>query len=184
MTDLRRLEHKIARLAAPDEHIEADGRDIGAADRRGRLLAIMQEIDETILPRTLTFRNDVAGVLVLEVANRRLLSVNDALAPQTGERGEVLTAELVQVIEAFLASTNELKISASRLGRPIGPDEIGCSSAMLAKEWGIDLYRSSPESLAERLDTFMEACSDLSSAWLRHDAPGIIQKSGTEEETG
>jgi len=184
VTDVRRLEHKIAKFASPASPVAADGREIGAVGRRDRLQAILQEIDEIILPSTLTFRNDGADALVLEVANRRLLRFNGAIAPQGEEGGELMTTGLVQAIDDLFAGAKPPRIRTSRLGRDIDPEEIGCSSAALAEAWGIDLYGSTSQDPAERLDTFMKACSDLSTAWFRLDAPGIIQKSGTEEDTG
>lgn len=182
MTNTRRLEDKIARLAGPDIPIQEDGREVGGRDRRGRLLAFIQEIDETILPSELVFDNYAKDALVVEVANRRLLRLNGEDLPQTGD-GEVLFPDLAQTIEDFLSETDTLKVTASRISRQIDPSEVGCSSTMIAKYWAIDPYRGAPESALDRLDIFMEACSVLSSAWMRLDAPGIIQKSGTEEDT-
>lgn len=182
MTKSTRLEHKIARLAEPDASVQKDGRLLTATDLRGRLLVLLQEIDETILPSKLVFSTAAQDKLVLEVAHRRLLRLNGTALPQTAE-GEVLLSVPAGRIQGFVSGTEILKVKGSRLSRQVDPSEVGCSSTAIAKFYGIDLYRTAPESEEIRLDSFMEACSPLSSAWMRIDASGIIQKSGTIEDT-
>jgi len=183
VTDLRRLKHKIARLAASGNEIDAAGRDLGPASGRDGLLAILQEIDETILPSKLTFRIEDIVDVELEVANRRLLSFNGAIVPTDDKGRDLLIAALEQAVEGLFAGTGSPKVTASPINRKIGPDEIGCSSTMLAKVWGIDLYGDASGNTAERLDAFMDACSGISLAWLRRDAHDSIQKRGSDQDT-
>ncbi len=183
MKDRRRLEHKIARSGTPDGPIGVDGRELVAADRGSRLRAVLQEIDEVILPSTLTFRNDAGHTLALEVANRRVLRIENIPVPRTDEDGEFPTARLVEAIEGFVAGEGVLKVRSAKLGRQISPDEIGCSSETLAKELAIDLYGGASEDLIDRFGTFVDSCAGFSTASFRLDASGIVQKSGPEEDT-
>jgi hypothetical protein len=130
----------------------------------------------------LVFSTSAQDKLVLEVANRRLLRLNGTALPQT-EEGEFLLSVPARTIESFVSGTQMLKVKGSRLSHQIDPSEVGCSSTVIAKFWGIDLYRSASESEEIKLDSFMEACSPLSFAWMRLDASAIMQKSGTIEDT-
>ena len=83
MKDARRLKSKIARLANASGGHDAEGRPILSGEHTDGLTAVLREIDETILPRSLTL-SSARGAIVMPAGNRRLIAIEtvagDALA--------------------------------------------------------------------------------------------------------
>lgn len=144
MTDDRRLRDKLARLAAEDA-----GRPVADRDP---VRAILLEIDETILPRTLVFRAADGAELVLEVANRRLQSIVEVpedVAP-AAERDGLLgplppddaaaLAAVAGALRAFARAHGGCDVSVAPLDRGIDASGLGRSAAALAAAAGLDLY--------------------------------------------
>jgi hypothetical protein len=140
----KRLRDKLAKLA--DE-------EAGAGERRlsGAVLeAMLEEIDEAILGRTLTFRSEDGAVLALQAANRRLLCVTavpEGLAADRtvvtkplGPEDEVALAAVVEVLKAFAAGRQEVVVTALPFDQPVDPGMRGRSAAAVAKVLGITLY--------------------------------------------
>ena len=85
MADESRLHDKLAKLAAQAGTVGAHGRILQPWPDTGNLGEILQEIDETILARLLTFENGSGASISFEVSNRRLLRLrhlSDASALQ------------------------------------------------------------------------------------------------------
>jgi hypothetical protein len=146
----RRLRDKLAKLAA--EEAAGGPRRLSAAPGSDLTRAILEEIDETILARTITFRSDGGAVLALEVANRRLLGLAEAspdavapadrarlLAPLPADDDEALAA-VAHVLRHFAEGQPGLAVSSVPLGRPVGSGMLGRSGAAVARALGLDLY--------------------------------------------
>src|SRR6056297_1357048 len=102
MSDERRLENKLARLAEPAA-APGPGRALSLAGPGGALRAVLAEIDETVLPRRLHFAAGGAVRLSVEVAERRILAA--ALAggaplplPESAGNAEPLRAALAEAL--------------------------------------------------------------------------------------
>jgi hypothetical protein len=144
VNDDRRLRDKLARLAAGD-----DGRPETAQDP---LRAILLEIDETILPRTLTFQAADGAALVLEVANRRLQAVVGLpgdVAPETEGDGVLgplppddagALAAVAAALRDFAHRHGGITVRAERLERGLDASGLGRSAAALAQAAGRELY--------------------------------------------
>lgn len=144
MSDDRRLKDKLARLAD-----EGDGRP---APGDAPLRALMLEIDETILPRRLTFRATDGAGLVIEVANRRLLTFLDLPVDVAGDTDRAtLLSPLPPDDDAALAAAADAlgryvrlhgfaTVTTAPLDRDLDPSGIGRSAAAIAEALGLDLY--------------------------------------------
>ncbi|MCU0856599.1 MAG: hypothetical protein MUF63_17495, partial [Rhodobacteraceae bacterium] len=144
MSDDKRLRDKLDKLAAEDA--AGAPRRLRAGPDGSLARAILEEIDETILPRTLAFRAPDASTLSLEVANRRLLGIVQDPAAR-GELPGLLPpdddAALAAVAEAlarFADDAGELTVTAGPLARATGPGGFGRSAAALAQALGLRMY--------------------------------------------
>jgi hypothetical protein len=140
----KRLRDKLAKLA--DE-------EAGAGERRlsGALVeAMLEEIDEAILGRTLTFRGEDGAVLALQAANRRLLcvmAVPEGLAVDRavvtrplGPEDDAALAAVAGMLTAFAEGRREIVVTALPFDHPVDPGMRGRSAAAIAKALGIALY--------------------------------------------
>jgi hypothetical protein len=159
MSEDKRLRDKLAKLA--DE-------EAGAGERRlsGDLVeAMLEEIDEAILGRTLTFRGEDGAMLALQAANRRLLCVTAVpeglaveramvLAP-LGPEDEAALAAVAGVLKAFAAGRREVLVTAVPFDQPLDPGMRGRSAAAVAKVLGITLYdRPAPVAMPDPAQGF------------------------------
>jgi hypothetical protein len=159
MSEDKRLRDKLAKLA--DE-------EAGAGERRlsGDLVeAVLEEIDEAILGRTLTFRGEDGAVLALQAANRRLLCVTAVpeglaveramvLAP-LGPEDEAALAAVAGALKAFAAGRREVVVTALPFDQPLDPGMRGRSAAAVAKVLGITLYdRPAPVAMPDPAQGF------------------------------
>lgn len=159
MSEDKRLRDKLAKLA--DE-------EAGAGERRlsGDLVeAMLEEIDEAILGRTLTFRGEDGAMLALQAANRRLLCVTAVpeglaveramvLAP-LGPEDEAALAAVAGALKAFAAGRREVVVTALPFDQPLDPGMRGRSAAAVAKVLGITLYdRPAPVAMPDPAQGF------------------------------
>jgi hypothetical protein len=114
--------------------------------------AIVEEIDEAILGRRLTFRTEDGTVLALEAANRRLLCLVDLpediaaaderetlLAPLPQEDEAALDA-VAGAIRRYVDGRRELSVVAAPLESALDPAVRGRSASALAQALGFTLY--------------------------------------------
>jgi hypothetical protein len=159
MSEDKRLRDKLAKLA--DE-------EAGAGERRlsGDLVeAMLEEIDEAILGRTLMFRGEEGAMLALQAANRRLLCVTAVpeglaveramvLAP-LGPEDEAALAAVAGALKAFAAGRREVVVTALPFDQPLDPGMRGRSAAAVAKVLGITLYdRPAPVAMPDPAQGF------------------------------
>ncbi|MEO1537305.1 MAG: hypothetical protein AAFR73_06205 [Pseudomonadota bacterium] len=184
MSDFARLEEKLAKLRqrerAPGEERKLRG---NGADTL--LAAIVTEIDETILPRRLSFALD-QGKVHLAVANRRLQAL---LGPAPGGVPEALVgkalpdvedpavAELGNVLKGLLASSDAIGVSATRLTEGFGSD-IGVPAEQLPRVWSV--AESTAKTPQEILDAFLAGLETGSTAWLRIEGEEVTGQGGPE----
>lgn len=182
MKDARRLKDKIAKLAESSGGISASGRQILSTPGSGGLDAVLREIDETILPRRLTFTCDL-GTVTLTAGNRRLMAVDeitgDRLVEAKGIVGLSMTrpdvADLGRLRDALglaFGSTKEIHVKSS----PTENDGLsfadGTTAVALAAAWGVDL--ADPLSVepteADPLEALLGAMPNVPRGWIKLEA--------------
>ncbi|MEL6167787.1 MAG: hypothetical protein AAFR35_03800 [Pseudomonadota bacterium] len=152
-----------AGLSGPGPRIIAR---LGGADP---LAAILSEIDETVLPRTLDFSTDAGRRVHCDVVGRRLLKVSDIVSPSPlpgqaallgadldasqGDAGDRLRAMFLGAMQG----ADILSVEAHMLGRDVAPGEVGISAALLADMWGFALDPDPPTDAAAVLGGFLSA---------------------------
>jgi len=194
MTDQRRLQDKLQKIAVSAE-FSAGRRVLHTGQGGDFLVAILHEIDETILGRLLVFENDNGACIELDAANRHLLRLNqtsgdDALAVhadlcdrQFSDADGAGTSALAALLQVFLAGTKTLHVSAKKLNRTPEVTEIGYSAHFLADAWGIGLYGADPTAppdlpeLPDQSEPFIGYCQDIALAWIRLDSDGKTDQS-------
>jgi hypothetical protein len=142
------LTDKLAALAAEDEVFVAGARVIAQDGGPVALAAILREIDDTVLERTLGFSiGDVTVSLI--VAGRRLkgmVEVSDNAPNAATVIGKSLTREEPQVLQAAGAFMAQICATATRVtvrALPVqrfgNSGDVGISAAGLADLWQVDL---------------------------------------------
>ena len=112
---------------------------------------MLEEIDESILGRTLTFRGEDGAVLALQAANRRLLCVTELpeglveggaglVTAPLGPEDEAAMAAVAGALRRFAAGRVALTVTSLPFARPVDPGMRGRSAAAVAQALGITLY--------------------------------------------
>lgn len=195
MNDIRRLNDKLAKLG-DSEHRTSDGaREISFTGKNELLLAILHEIDETILARELVFANKTGQKLSLEVANRRLLRLKDQsgdtdipsyhadLAHPFSEPDTSVIEALAELLCKFMEGSDALNVTPQKLVRVTAPSEIGLSPEVLALTWAINFYGSDSTTTARQIEKFITSCADFTLASVEFGPDEIIEITGPEPET-
>ena len=149
------------------------------AGAQGTLLPrLLSEIDETLLPRRVSFSVGEARELVLSVANGRILGVEDAtgisdadtLVGQLLEPGDETAQSLKSVFEALVADEDMVLVRQETLADSVDPTHAGLSATALAEAWETSFQPadlSQDEELAGvAIDNFLQATQDEVLAWL------------------
>lgn len=201
MNDKKRLTEKLGKLAADTDEIGLEGRRL-ASEAGADVLraALLKEIDETILPRLLTFRNRDGDALALEVAGRRLLRVRaapegsvavarvPALTAPIGAEDAGQCALLATVLVRFLGDGGSLAVTASPLDRRPDPSNVGRSPDALAISLSSageippdEDETAEPESGDDRIARFLKQSAPGALAWIRLSPAGIAESGGDDE---
>jgi hypothetical protein len=149
VSDERRLRDKLEKLAAEGTG-DGAARRLEASGERDMLRAILEEVDETMLPRTLIFRADDGAILRLEAANRRLLGVADvtrethgsAMLPLLAPDDDGALATVASVLRSFATGRTGLTVTVAPLARGSGPGNRGRAANAVGAALGLELYRS------------------------------------------
>lgn len=194
MSDIRRLKEKLAKISAGADLDDQGGRILEPSNEGGFLGAFLNEIDETVLARKLTFKNEAGSTLGFDVANRRLLRLSDRSGPADVALCDTLMAKsfshdsghlidaLFSFLEKFFENSNSLIVRSDKPERSSDPSEIGCSSATLAQAWSLNLYNG-PESIVNKsFEEFASSCEEDAIAWVRYDEEKTYQTSGPEDD--
>ncbi len=134
-----------AKTAATPQHNAV--RKLKGSDAKGRLTAILTEIDETMLPRALNFTREDGAQLVVEVRARRAVRFGDISGnvPQSetykrlaegGTTGEALCAAMSHVIFGFSESEGQLNVQSLPSNLPPSIVDKGFEADDLAKAAG------------------------------------------------
>jgi len=174
MSEFARLEQVLAKLRQR-ERAPGEGRKLTGGDGTARLAALVTEIDETILPRRLSFGLGGAGAVHLAVANRRLQALlgpapKGMPAALEGKRladaNDPAVAELGAALGQVLGPPDTVPVSSGRQETPF-PSDIGIPATQLARVWGtaggVDAATADPAAL---LAGYLEAVAKDATAWL------------------
>lgn len=157
MRDQSAIATKLAALAAKDD-VFKDGQRIINHDVPA-IVAILREIDDTVLERTLVFGIGDAAVHAV-VAGRRLRGVVEITGNIAGTQdvvGQVLTRDNVETVTALGTVLKQICATAPKVTvsinavRPLGSSaDAGLQTTTLAEMWGVDLD-ARPASAISRL---------------------------------
>ncbi|MBT8408911.1 MAG: hypothetical protein KJN93_04740 [Alphaproteobacteria bacterium] len=184
-----RLTDKLAKLAAAAEIVSPEGRALRADNPRSLLAAVLAEIDETMLARTLRFRTGSGTELSVDVFSRRLLRINPP-APTGSPKGfekQALTDadtprihDLFRLFKAFSGSDRVAYVSSGPVDNPIDASEYGIAATTLADLWKLPLAKSGIGTPQTRIQRFCEECGEMGAAWIRLDGEQPVDTGGTE----
>lgn len=177
MSDERRLAESAGKLASAGR-AQAGPREL-AMKGNSPLPAILREIDETLLPRSLEFRR-ADGRVRLTAGNRRLVSVTGVRAGSDVEDsliGQELTrpgADVLGLLRDLLVSAlsrpGVLTVTAEQLSDGAPAFSAGVTATSLASAWKIDLYKSTDDgekTPASPFDGFLDAAKSNAIGWVR-----------------
>ena len=186
MSEFARLEEKLAKLRAR-ERAPDEKRKLRGAGADALLAALVTEIDETILPRQLSF-DTPGGMVHLAVANRRLQALIAPAPPAIPEdlvnhalpdAEDPKLAELGTALKTVLAEAETVAISAVRLKASFASD-IGVPAVQLPRVWSVDApMAATPGDVLER---FLGGLDTASAAWLRIEGEEVTGQGGAEDK--
>ncbi|MCV3273125.1 hypothetical protein [Roseobacter sinensis] len=120
--DEHRLHHVLQQLALPPEPATAAGRLISGSGADAPLAAILRAIDETVLPRVLTFSAGTDSTLRCEIAERRIIRMEGGDALSTAD-----AAQTAATIEAFCAGASAICLRSEIATAAAAAGEVGVS---------------------------------------------------------
>jgi hypothetical protein len=185
MSDFARLEEKLAKLRQRERAV-GEGRKLRGVGADAMLAAIVTEIDETILPRRLSFETP-AGTVHLAVANRRLQALlapapdgvpADLVGHALPDVEDPALAELGKALKGLLAEAETIGVTAMR-GTESFASDIGVPAEQLPRVWSV--AESSSITPAETLEQFLASVDSGTSAWLRIEGEEVVSTGGTDE---
>ncbi len=188
MSDDLRLRENLAKLSTLETSLGQNR--IFGPDVPSLLASMLREIDETILPRKISFLNDTGRVLQFEVAGRRLLRVSGEIPEGGGVSGAGLLGQVLSDAEGplmsalfdqlgdFLSETGSLLATAQKTTEASDPSEVGCSAESIAQAWGLDLYDVRDRDFSEVVEKLITACSDEAIAWIQLHSKDVTGSGG------
>lgn len=166
MNDRQNLEKKLSRLADVDDVYENGRRIISDGENIDILSAVLQEIDETVLHRKLTFFAGPNQEISLSVKGRRLLGVNhitpvtlipagsDLLGRSLSEDDAELIEVLAKVMAGFAYISQKLTVDVTETDGTHDYSSMGVAVKTLAASWSAHKI---PEPTSA-LGRFLHAC--------------------------
>lgn len=188
MSDFARLEDKLAKLRQR-ERIAGEGRRLRGATPEALLAAVVTEIDETILPRRLTFDVENGPTVHIAVASRKLQAlVSPAPDIRGADAGGLADAPLSDPEDAavaalravFLAAFADAGTVAIRSARPAGAfaSDVGIPANILGRAWGIESTGDELPSAGELLSRFLSEVTEDTLGWLRIEGEDVTDQGG------
>lgn len=192
LSDFARLEDKLAKLRQR-ERIAGEGRRLRGATPEALLAGVVTEIDETILPRRLSFSVEDGVTVHLAVANRRLQAMVSpapgltgidvaAVADQPLADAEDTNARAVKdVLLAAFADAKPVSIQSARPAAEVFASDIGIPSNILARAWGVSDTPDEAPSAGALVSGFLSELKDDAVAWLRIEGEDVTDQGGDPE---
>ena len=193
MSDNRGLIGKLLKLASANTRIENGWRRIGEASDGDPVALILREIEETQLPRDLSFRSEKGRILQLEAGNGRLRRAVSASWAElsdfnlaAGENGPGLTEAEVETVGNllldFVPESQEIWVQSKRIASNGDGAQIGVQAHVLARAFGVDLSDLSAERMTRAYQAFVQEICARSDQWLRIDDDEVTAAFGAGAE--
>lgn len=176
MADIDYLRGRLARLTDPPEPVSGLSRVLCRAHSPDLWNALLQEISETQLARTVTFSNERAEELVLHLKAGRVAKL--VAAPQiSGEPLDIIGRPLSGadqsqresfglILQKFLQDASALWVQSSLDVPQIAPAVTGiCPKECYAKGLTRDALGDGATARADLLG-FLNLCGDIATAWI------------------
>ncbi len=137
---------RLQSLQTPADIDPAGGRLIAAGTHPSPITAVMREINETMLGRSLAFQSDAGPSMTLEVAGRRVLRM--AAADGLARTDACLSApaledaqkdDLIRLLQSLAASGRALRVVSSPIPSDAEGVSVGLPVALLADLMLVDL---------------------------------------------
>ena len=189
MNDRGSLERRLAQLASAGV-AGRSGRVLRAWSQDGLPRRLLREIDETIMPRRLTFTAADRGSLVVRAANGRILMIEaldgkkkmlrhqELLDRALDPEEDGLAEALKEVFEALCGKLSEAEVSHEAVPTDFDPEYAGVSVRALAEAWGTPFAQDTPREPADVLDSFVSSTQDATTAWVIFGADGDAENAG------
>ena len=188
MDDFSRLEAKLSKLR---QRAAASGEGRSIRGKPEQLLAaVVSEIDETILPRELTFSSGMTSFSIA-VANRRLQALtsvaplenvsSDLAGKSIADAEDEVLPRVRDTLVELLSSEASWKISSKRQSGSGFPSDVGVPSGPLARAWQVTPSgegRSNPEAT---LADYLGSLGKGATAWLLIEGEEVKNQSGPED---
>lgn len=190
MSDFARLEDKLAKLRER-ERPSGEARRLRGGDAEALIGALVTEIDETILPRRLTFRIEGRGEIHLAVANRRLQAVLAPLPETAGTydlAGRALAdeedpgiAELHRILAALFQGAGVIEVVAGRQSGGGFASDVGVPARILARVWNVEDRQAPEADPRAAIAGFVAGIGDEALAWLVIEGEDVTDQGGDAE---
>lgn len=192
MSDFARLEDKLSKLRQR-ERIAGEGRKLGGASAEARLAAIVTEIDETILPRRLTFEVENGPRIHLAVANRKLQALMapvpensrvDATAFADAPLSDVDAPEVTKLRDLLLAVLEvdaPVSIQSERPAKGGFASDVGIPANILSRNWRVSDGQPEVLSPEEIVTRFLSGLKEDRVTWLRIEGENVTDQGGVPE---
>lgn len=189
MSDFARLEDKLAKMRQR-ERIAGEGRRLRGATPEALLAAVVTEIDETILPRRLTFAVENGPTVHVAVASRKLQAL---VSPAPAVKGanaagladaplsdpeDASVAALRDVFLAAFADAGSVAIRSSRLDGVGFASDVGIPANILGRAWGVETAEEGLPSPDKVLSGFLSRVSGDTLGWLRIEGEDVTDQGG------
>lgn len=194
MSNIHNLKSKLARFAE-QEAIRANGaRELSAACAQHCLDGILNEIDETVLPRDLFLQNEHGLALRITAKNRRLIRLNAPIAREFATFSDLFGQDLAladatrlgrlcHILTSVCKGATRVAINATKATRGDVADEIGLTVAQLKSALAAsDHDRPEPET-EDSLGHLLKAHADECLGWLRLSGDVPTASGGGQEYT-
>lgn len=189
MSDFARLKDKLAKLRQR-ERVSGEGRKLRGAAPEERLSALVTEIDETILPRRLSFSVEGGETVHLVAASRKLQALvapvpdvpgAEALEGQTlADADAPDVAALKDVLLTIFAGEAPVSIQSQRPDAGFASD-VGVPAAVLARSWGLSEVVDVALDSGAVLARFLGDVADDTIAWLQIEGEEVTDKGGASD---
>ncbi len=190
MSDFSRLVEKLTKLRGR-ERAPGDPRLLRGNEADQRIGAVVTEIDETILPRRLSFAVEGGATVYVAAANRRLQALLSPLPDVQGtEIGDLADKPLADaedeavgrihaMLKTVLSGDAQVRIDAVRQQGVTFGSDIGVTASVLARIWDVSAPEErEPLSSEDVMTSFQDGLGDDVIAWLRIEGEAVTNQGG------
>lgn len=186
--DSLRLRQHLNSLA--NSHVLSAGRLISGENPKALVLSIFKIVDETILPRVLTFQRDDGAFFEIEVAARRVLLVCDcSIGDADGLVGRLLCAPsdedavyFIDFLRRFLSDTVTLSVTTRPSASGSDPTKTGYHVEELVQILGGNLYAKPERPGNSVLTQILAEFSNQDCTWISLEGDHVSSHHGTDTQ--